>query len=141
MSSNRPTPKQRRLVAARAKFRCEYCLIPVIVSTQPFNVDHIIPSSKGGVTKPDNLAFSCGCNNYKSDYITAPDPQNGELVLLFHPRQQLWADHFGWSENSLQIIGRTPTGRATISQLRMNRDELVELRKLLLPDGRHPPTD
>ncbi len=141
MPSNRPTPKQRELVATRAKFRCEYCLIPVLASTQPFKVDHIIPSSKGGLTELHNLAFSCGCNDYKRDYTHAIDPESGESVPLFHPRRQKWADHFAWSENSLEIVGLTPTGRATIALLRMNRKQLITLRGFLLADGNHPPID
>lgn len=41
----------------------------------------------------------------------------------------------------MQIIGRTPTGRATVTALRLNRKELVNLRELLLAVGLHPPTD
>lgn len=146
MSSKRPSPKQRRLIAQRAKFRCEYCFIPVSLSPQPFNVDHIIPiskwpSSKGGLTELDNLAFSCGCNGYKGDDTHAHDPRTGRLVPLFHPRRQSWSEHFAWSEDATRIIGLTPTGRATVAALRMNRDELVKLRSMLFAVGEHPPSD
>jgi len=146
MSSKRSSLKQRSMIAQRAKFRCEYCLIPVSISPQPFNVDHIIPiskwpSSKGGLTEPGNLAFSCGCNGYKGDATHARDPQTSRFAPLFHPRQQSWAEHFAWDEDATRIIGLTPTGRATVAALRMNREELIKLRSMLLAVGEHPPTD
>ena len=58
MSSKRPARAVRRLVADRAQWRCEYCRSPAAFSTQPFEVDHIIPRSKNGLTVPENLALS-----------------------------------------------------------------------------------
>lgn len=40
---------------------------------------------------------------------------------------------------SCQIIGLTPTGRATVEALRLNRPEVVNLRRLLFAHGEHPP--
>ena len=40
----------RRLILERAQGRCEYCLSPVEYSTQSFDIDHIVPVSKGGET-------------------------------------------------------------------------------------------
>jgi hypothetical protein len=57
---------------------------------------------------------------------------------LFNPRRQLWKQHFSWSEDFLQIIGRTPTGRATVEALHLNRPELVNLRRALLLIDEHP---
>jgi 5-methylcytosine-specific restriction endonuclease McrA len=139
MSSNRPSPRQRRLVAERAGQRCEYCLSPVWISPQPFNADHIIPSSKGGRTELDNLAFSCGCNDYKGDRTHARDHQTKRLVALFNPRCQRWAQHFAWSEDALLIIGRTACGRTTVEALRMNRKGLINLRSALRAINQHPP--
>lgn len=141
MFPKRATLKQKSLVAKRAGQRCEYCFAPVDSSPHPFQVDHIIPLSKGGLTELDNLAFSCGCNLYKGDHTHAPDPQTNRLVALFHPRQQNWSEHFDWSKDFLKIIGLTPTGRATIAALRMNRKGLIKLRRLLIAAGEHPPTD
>jgi hypothetical protein len=58
---------------------------------------------------------------------------------LFHLRQQNWAEHFAWTEDFLHIIGLTPTGRATIELLRLNREGVVNLRKVLHLAGEHPP--
>lgn len=100
----------------------------------------LFPSSKGGLTELDNLAFTCGCNDYKRDLTRARDPQTRQLAMLFHPRRQRWADHFAWSENGNRVVGLTPTGRATVEALRMNREELINLRELLISANKHPPT-
>ena len=141
MSSKTPSAKQRRLVIERARWRCEYCLCPSSVSPFTFHVDHIIPYSRGGNTEMDNLALACGCNHFKGDRIQARDPQTGQTVLLFHPCRQQWSGHFAWGKDGLEIVGLTPTGRATVTALRMNRKELIKLRRILLASGEHPPSD
>lgn len=141
MSAKPPSPKQKELVRARARWRCEYCLCPASLSPFTFHVDHILPSSKGGQTELNNLAFSCGCNNFKANKTRARDPKTGKLVSIFHPRLQKWPEHFSWGEDARQIVGITPTGRATVAVLHMNRQELVNLRELMLVVGKHPPTD
>lgn len=142
MSSARvPSRKQKELVKTRARRRCEYCLCPATVSPFTFQVDHIVPHSKGGKTELDNLAFSCGCNSFKANKTRARDAKTGKLVPIFHPRWQTWSEHFAWSEDTLKITGQTPTGRATVAALRLNRTELINMRELLLAVGKHPPTD
>ena len=61
------------------------------------------------------------------------------IVPLFNPRQELWIDHFRWNENFTVIIGLTPTGRATVSALRMNRDFLINQRIVYRFYDVHPP--
>ncbi len=140
MSSNRPSRKLSRLIAARAQWHCEYCLSPSAFSTQPFEVDHIVPLSKNGLTVPENLAFSCGCNSYKGNKTRGRDSRTGRLVPLFHPRRQRWTQHFFWSEDLLRIVGRTATGRATVDTLQLNRIELLNLRRLLRTTGEQSPS-
>jgi 5-methylcytosine-specific restriction endonuclease McrA len=139
MSSKRPSRKLSRSVAERAQWRCEYCRSPAAFSTQPFEVDHIIPRSKNGLTEPENLALSCGCNNHKGGRTHARDPQTERVVPLFHPRRQRWTRHFAWSDDFLVITGRTATGRATVEALRLNRPELLNLRRALRAIAEHPP--
>jgi 5-methylcytosine-specific restriction endonuclease McrA len=139
MSSERLPRALRRQIAQRARWRCEYCLSPAAFSTQPFEVDHIIPRTKGGPTSADNLALSCGCNSYKGRRTHARDPRTGRAVPLFNPRRQRWQRHFTWNEGSLLIVGRTASGRATIEALQLNRPELVNLRRILRLIGEHPP--
>ncbi len=58
---------------------------------------------------------------------------------LFHPQQDVWLDHFNWSVNGTVIVGLSEIGDATVSTLRMNRTQLVEVRTLWVDAGRHPP--
>ena len=136
--SDRPSPQLRREVAQRAQWRCEYCLTSHAYATQPFAADHITPQSQGGETTLENLALACGCNLYKGNRAHAIDPQTGHRVLLFHPRRQKWKRHFAWSTDSLYVVGRTRSGRATVEALKMNRPELVNLRRILHMVGEHP---
>ena len=132
--------KIKLFVLKRANFICEYCLIPASHSPQPFNGEHITPQSKDGSDDMDNLASSCGgCNSHKYNKTHAPDPFDGKMVALFHPRQMQWYQHFTWSSDCTEVIGLTDTGRATVKTLHLNRIGLKNLRKLLLKEGLHPP--
>lgn len=87
-----------------------------------------------------NLALACqGCNGHKYTSVEAQDPLRGEIVPLFHPRRDDWIEHFVWSEDWTRIVGLTPIGRATVEKLRLNRPELVNLRRVLRAQGEHPP--
>ena len=63
-----------------------------------------------------------------------------ETVTLFNPRAMQWSDHFMWNESYTAVVGKTPTGRATIEALRLNRKPLMNLRRALIAIGEHPPT-
>ncbi|MBK8490432.1 MAG: HNH endonuclease [Saprospirales bacterium] len=130
----------KRAVEERADGRCEYCMSLRKFSPQPFIIEHIIPISKGGSDASENLALSCGgCNgptNIKRRKRWIPLLAT---KLLFQPRNYDWATHFEWDAEYLQIIGLTPTGRATINALRLNRQELINLREVCLQIGAHPP--
>lgn len=130
----------RHRVAERAAFLCEYCKAPHAYSPSPFDVEHILPLSLGGGAEIDNLAFSCnGCNGLKSNKIITNDPITDIDVPLFHPRKEEWMSHFAWDADGLLVIGTTPIGRATAEFLKLNRQELVNLRSLLILVGKHPP--
>ena len=130
----------RLAVIERANGCCEYCQSPHDFSSDDFAVEHIIAKAQGGSDNLDNLALSCqGCNNHKYIKIKARDPLTQQIVPLFHPRQDEWDDHFEWSLDFLEVLGRTPTGRATIQALQLNRDEVLRVRRVLIPAGEHPP--
>jgi hypothetical protein len=140
MPEQRISAGLREQVTKRANGCCEYCRSLARYATQPFSVEHIIPRAKGGPTTLENLALACqGCNNHKYDKVEAPDPVSGEIVLLYHPRRDRWDTHFAWSDDFTLIIGLTPTGRATVVTLLLNRDGVVNLRRLLYVIGEHPP--
>lgn len=132
----------REQVARDARHRCGYCLTSARITGAPLEVDHIIPESLGGLTVRENLWLACSmCNDHKGNRIAAVDPRTGEEVRIFDPRRQLWGDHFDWSGEGDVIIGKTPTGRATIAVVRLNRAELVEARRGWVSAGWHPPKD
>jgi hypothetical protein len=59
---------------------------------------------------------------------------------LFNPRTQAWTDHFAWSQDGSRVLGLTPSGRATLERLRMNRERLFMARELWVQAGWPPPT-
>jgi hypothetical protein len=130
MSLNIPA-QLRDQVHGLDKNRCAYCQTPEELTVTSFDVDHIVPISAGGATTLDNLCLACpACNRYKGVRQSASDPQTGQSAPLYHPRRQEWSAHFGLSVDRFQIVGLTPTGRATIEALRMNRPQIVRLRQL-----------
>jgi hypothetical protein len=132
----------RRVMVARAKGRCEYCACPEAFATQRFAAEHIVPRVAGGQTVLENLAWSCiGCNGHKHVKQQAVDPETQDQTALFNPRSQRWNDHFAWSSDGTMIVGLTTCGRATIVALQLNRSGVVNLRRLLVETGRHPPAD
>ncbi len=140
MREDRVTAQLKKLVAERAKENCEYCRSQSRFGMQPFSIEHIIPRSRSGATTAENLALSCqGCNNCKYNKTDAIDPLSGELATLYHPRQEQWEEHFIWNDDFSLIIGITPTGRASVEALKLNRESLVNLRKILYSFGEHPP--
>jgi 5-methylcytosine-specific restriction endonuclease McrA len=132
--------RTRRLVADRARFRCEYCLTPAGLAPAPYSAEHILPRSKGGNDRLENLALSCqGCNGHKAARTAALDPATRKSAPLFNPRRDKWTDHFEWTADATQIEGKSPTGRATILALQLNRPGLRNLRRLMVLAGLHPP--
>ena len=123
----------------RAEYRCEYCLCPLTLSPDPAVLDHVIPRSQDGSDDPSNLALACGgCNNHKYTATSADDPKTGENSPLFNPRRDDWGAHFGWSRDGCYIVGLTAVGRATVSKLQLNREGVVNLRRLLRFAGVSP---
>jgi hypothetical protein len=96
---------------------------------------------KNGESTVDNLALACqGCNNYKHTKTQAIDSITSQVTDLYHPRQQQWQDHFTWKDDYSEIIGLTPTGRVTVELLKLNRQGVVNLRRILYATGNHPPS-
>jgi hypothetical protein len=127
------------LVADRATHRCEYCHAPELVFNFPFEVEHIIPLYRGGVDAELNLALACrSCNLRKGTRISGLDPESNQDVPLFHPRQDLWDDHFQVDSDSGTLVAKTPTARVTITYLEMNSQAQVTARQLWIRLGLFP---
>jgi hypothetical protein len=130
----------KTILRHRAHFCCEYCCAQEEYSHDPFSAEHINPVGEGGDDDLENLAWAClGCNFLKHDFTTAVDLLTGTIVRLFNPRKDKWTDHFEWNEDFTLMIGLTPIGRATIKRLDLNRQGLVNYRKILVAAGKHPP--
>lgn len=133
----RVVPEIREWVARRAQFCCEYCKSPQRFSSIAYEVDHIIAQKHQGSDSLDNLAFAClACNRHKGSDLTTFDPFTGQLTRLFHPRQQLWADHFELQGSVL--VGRSDVGRSTVQLLQFNSAMRVQERSLLVERGLFP---
>jgi hypothetical protein len=132
-----------RRVREAARHRCGYCLSPQHLVMARLEIEHIIPKARGGTSDEHNLWLSCPlCNAAKSDRTTGTDPATGTEEPLFNPRTQRWSDHFAWSADGLRIVGRTPTGRATVDLLRLDSDpDALLVRSYWVRAGWHPPVD
>lgn len=138
--AKRPNAELKRKVKERAQGICEYCRSQSAFSSQPFAMEHILPFVKGGKTVLSNLAYSCqGCNNHKFTSTEGFDSVTRRNAPLFHPRKHKWNEHFVWNDDFTLIIGITPTGRATVELLKLNREGCINLRDALYQVGKHPP--
>ena len=137
-----PIEVERRVRDA-ARNRCGYCLSPQHLVMARLEIEHIIPFARGGVDDESNLWLACPiCNVHKSDKIGAADPETGNRMPLFNPREQRWFEHFRWTEDGLRIVGLTPIGRATVAALHLSDDpDALEVRSYWVLAGWHPPQD
>jgi HNH endonuclease len=130
----------RREVRDQFRDRCAYCLTPEHLTVATFEIEHIIPRAAGGETVFANLCVACpSCNRCKSDRTVAIDPETGQAVPLFHPHRDTWTDHFAWNDGATEIVGLTPSGRASVAALRMNRPQFVRVRRMWVRMGEYPP--
>lgn len=125
----------RLQVAERAENKCEYCLIPAVLTFLSFHIDHIIPLKHDGLTINSNLAFSCSlCNQKKGPNLATLIPGTRELIRLYHPREDTWAEHFTLNNNGV-IVPVSSVGEATIRILDLNITERIQERGRLLSAG------
>jgi 5-methylcytosine-specific restriction endonuclease McrA len=115
-------------VRERAGYCCEYCHLSQDDSPlATLHIEHIIPKAHGGTDHVDNLALACiDCNLHKGPNLTGLDPRTRHVTPLFHPRRDVWRNHFEW--RGIYVIGKTAIGRTTINVLHMNSEEQLSLR-------------
>jgi HNH endonuclease len=122
-------PTLRALVRSRANGFCEYCHIAERFTLAEHEIDHVIALKHGGQTTAENLALCCSiCNRFKGSDIASIDLETGNLTPLFNPRRDRREDHL--ELRGAEILGLTPTGRATVRLLRMNRPARIKERQL-----------
>ncbi len=128
----------KRLVYQRGQGCCEYCQTCEDNTGQPMHTEHIDPD---GGDEPDNLCLACSsCNLIKGIATTGHDPETGETIPLFNPRQQVWGKHFEWIKDGIELRGLTPVGRATIQRLKLNQQRFRRARANWMRAGNHPPS-
>ncbi len=126
-------------VAIRAGHRCEYCHAPEEVFNFPFEVEHIIPTSRGGTDVETNWALACrSCNLRKAAHVSGIDPENQAITRLFNPREDQWEEHFRSDPESGRIEGLNAVGRATVTRLEMNSEAQVAARRQWIRLGLFP---
>lgn len=124
----------RDLVRRRAGERCEYCLLRQENSDLTHHVEHIVARQHGGSDDPENLALACHrCNLHKGPNLTGLSAETGEIVPLYHPRRDQWADHFAF--RGTLIEGLTLVGRVTVHVLALNDARRLEVRAELIAGG------
>ncbi|MEM1326958.1 MAG: HNH endonuclease [Bacteroidota bacterium] len=124
-------------VEERANFRCEYRRIHADDSFLPLQIEHIISLKHGGGSELENLALACPhCNQNKGTDLTTFLEDYQDIVPLYHPRLQVWFDHFKVEDG--EIIAKTRIAEATIKLLKLNEAERLIQRSLLMSIGRYP---
>jgi hypothetical protein len=132
------SPALHSEVVLRAGHRCEYCQLSQLGQEATFHIDHVVSRAAGGPSTIDNLALACvSCSLRKWAKQAGTDPESGEEAPLFNLRTQRWTDHFRWEAE--RVVPLTPTGRATLTALAMNRPLILAIRQEEAARGRHPP--
>jgi len=135
--SNHASPETRQIVASRANFICEYCLIAEEDAYFRFQVEHLISRKHGGSSELENLAFACVfCNRHKGSDIASLKPGTNELVRFYNPRTDRWREHF--QLKGVVIDSLTEIGEATARILQMNHDDKLLEREVLTRRKRYP---
>jgi 5-methylcytosine-specific restriction endonuclease McrA len=66
-----------------------YCRAPEVVFNSPFEVEHILPTARGGRDEEGNLCLACrACNLRKSDRLASHDAVPRADVPLFNPPRE-----------------------------------------------------
>ena len=130
----------RQQVREQAGYRCGYCCSHQRYVLGPLEIEHIIPQALGGTNDETNLWLACRlCNSYKGAQVDGLDIETGLIVKLFNPRIEIWSEHFRWTEFGDQIVGISPSGRATVVALQLNNVLAVTVRRAWISAGWHPP--
>jgi hypothetical protein len=130
----------RYLVATRADYLCEYCLIHRDDTFLGCEVDHIISLKHDGTTDEGNLAYACAfCNRQKGSDVGSILLPSREFIRFFNPRRDRWLEHF--KLDGLLITPLTKIGEVTARILGFNSDDRFLERQTLISVGRYPTTE
>jgi len=103
-----------------------------------FHIEHVIPRVRGGTSELGNLALACpSCNLHKADRVNSDPDHAPEAIALFHPRTDVWSDHFEWDE--YQLVAKSDVGQLTIQLFRLNHERRIKIRQAEQMFGLFPP--
>ncbi len=129
--------KIREAAAARADYRCEYCLLSELVAFYTFHVDHIKSLKHGGASTIENLAYCCpDCNNFKGTDLGTFQDDDENLIRFFNPRKDTWLEHFKLHDG--EIIPLTKIGKSTERIFKFNALDRLIFRPQLASLGQYP---
>ena len=129
-----------REIRGQANYRCGYCLNPQELMPYKLEIEHIYPRALGGESIEENLWLACReCNAHKAAKTKAIDRLTGKLVKLFNPRKQDWQEHFEFSREFTEIVGKTACGRATVECLQINNIYQTTARLAWTETRKFPP--
>jgi 5-methylcytosine-specific restriction endonuclease McrA len=132
--------KLKTKICQQAQNRCGYCLLPQSLNPTILEIEHLLPTAKGGTETEENLWLACRlCNGYKGVQTEALDDETDQMVVLFNPRTQDWHAHFEWNQE--KMVGKTACGRATVKALKLNNEIILPVRRRWIIAGWFPPTD
>ena len=127
----------RELVALRAAYLCEYCLIHEDDTFIKCQVDHIISLKHSGQTDLENLSYACAfCNRNKGSDIGSILWSTGNFVRFFNPRIDYWSVHFKLEGAIIKPL--TEIGEVTVQILGFNHTDRILERQFLINIGRYP---
>jgi hypothetical protein len=127
----------RRLVAERAAYLCEYCLLHEEDTFFGCEVDHIISEKHGGPTVAENLAYACAfCNRAKGSDVGSIVWRTGTFSRFFHPRTDRWVDHFALDGVTIRPL--SDIGEVTTRILDFNNPDRLLERQAVHALGRYP---
>ncbi len=94
----------RRNILIRDKYTCQYCGEKFVSSE--LTIDHIIPKSKGGLTKWDNIVACCKkCNEKKghrtpweADMTLVKKPSAPNYIYFLHVVKHIGNDNKPWQK-------------------------------------------
>ena len=105
----------RRNIYLRDRFTCQYCHKPF--NSEQLTIDHVVPKSRGGETRWNNVVAACHrCNLKKGSEIVLPErsafePNYWQMVVLAKtlplriPDPQ-WQDFLQWPEDLVRISAK-----------------------------------
>lgn len=127
----------RRLVATRADYLCEYCLISEQDTILGCAIDHIISIKHGGSSEMDNLAYCCVyCNRFKGSDIGSIILDKREFSRFYYPRWDNWGTHFKLNNYVIEAV--TSIGEVTARILGFNDQTRLLERQLLIDRRKYP---